>query len=485
MWPDFLQGVASGWPGAVVLVYSAAVQALYLVLGLLAFIDARRERHEQLVADRLTLFEGDLAPPISIVVPAYNEEATIVENLRSLMQLQYPTFEVIVVNDGSRDGTLEALTRTFGLQRSYRVLRARIPRDRVRAVYSSPDYPFLVVLDVVNGGKAAATNLALAFSRHPLFCVIDADSVLERDTLVRLALPFFFDRNVVATGGVVLPANGSVIRRGEVLSTQLPKEHLARFQVVEYLRGMLAGRMGWNRIDSLLLVSGALGLFSREALLAVGGFRTDTVGEDMEMTMRLHRWALRHGRRRVVRFVGSAVAWTEVPVTFKVLAAQRARWYQGLAESLWFNRSLITREHFTFAHGCAVAMFLLVEFLGPILEVAGVLICIVLLASGQAQLPFVLLYFGVWVLGGLLTTLISVALETVVCPRFQRARDVVGVLIYALLENLGYRQLTAAWRMMGLLRVLRHDRSWGQMVRRGHMAADPLDAAPENRALAA
>jgi len=475
VWLDLLVAVASGWPGALVLAYSVGVQLLYLTLGLLAFLDARRELHQQQVADRLSLFEGDLAPPISVLVPAHNEEPTIVENIRSLMQLQYPTFEIIVVNDGSKDRTLEVLTQAFGLRRSYRVLRARIPQHAVHGVYSSPDYPFLVVLDVVNGGKAAALNLALAFSRHPLFCAIDADSVLERDTLVRLALPFFFDRRVIATGGVVRPANGSTIHRGQVLTTRLPTGHIARFQVVEYLRGMLAGRMGWNYVDSLFVISGALGLFSREVVLAAGGYRTDTVGEDMELIMRLHRWSLRQGRRRTVRFVGSAVAWTETPASLGVLARQRARWHQGLAESLWHNHSLLTRERFTFAHACAFGVQLFVELLGPILEIAGYLLCVALLITGRGDLGFVLLYLGIWMLGGVLMTPVSIALETLVCPRYRRGLDLAGILIYALIENLGYRQFTAGCRLFGLWRFARHDRTWGQMRRRGHRGQDPIE----------
>ena len=221
------------------------------------------------------------------------------------------------------------------------------------------------------------------------------------------------------------------------------------------------------------------------AVLAVGGYRTDTVGEDMELIMRLHRWALRNRRRRVVRFVGSAVAWTETPASLAVLSRQRARWHQGLAESLWHNRSLLTRERFTFAHACAVGVQLLVELLGPLLEVLGYVLFVALLLSGRMDVPFALIYLGLWMLGGSLTSLISMALETVVCPRYQRVRDLAGILLYALAENLGYRQLTAVWRLQGLWRVVRRNQVWGEMTRRGHQSVDPLDAMPESTSRAA
>ena len=351
MWAELQLHAADQLFGRFVLFYGAVILVQYFVLGILGLVDARRELRRQQLSDRLSLFEGDLAPPISILVPAYNEGPTIEDSIRSLMHLHYPSFEIVVVNDGSKDDTLQAMVNAFGLRASLRTLRARVPQERIRGVYSSPDYPFLVVIDSVNGGKAQALNLALAVARHPLFCVIDADSMLESDTLLQLALPFFLDAAVIVTGGVVRPANGSLFDHGRMVKARLSRRSLVRLQTVEYLRGMLAGRMGWNLVDSLFIVSGALGLFSREAVLAVGGYRTDTLGEDMELVMRLQRWARSNGRRRAVRFVGSAVAWTEVPENVRTLSRQRGRWHQGLAESLWLNRQILSADRFAIHHG--------------------------------------------------------------------------------------------------------------------------------------
>lgn len=476
VWSESIARFASGWIATAVLFYSALILGHYLLLAAVAFLEARETLHRQSLSDRLSLFEGDLAPPVSVLVPAYNEEATIVENVRSLMQLQYPSFEIIVVNDGSTDRTLGRLTEAFGLRRSYRTLRARVPRERVRGAYSSPDYPLLTVLDLVNGGKATGLNIALAFSRHPLFCAIDADSVLERETLLRLALPFYHDRTRLVTGGVVRPANGSVIRGGTVVSTRFPSGHLARFQCVEYLRGMLAGRMGWSYFDSLFIVSGALGLFSREGVLAVGGYRTDTLGEDMELVMRLQRWAGRAGRHRAAEFVGPAVAWTEVPESLGALSRQRARWHQGLAESLWLNRDMLFRERFSMAQGLAYLSQILFELLGPVVELFGYVIFLGLVFTGQPDTTFAVLYLGIFVAGGTIASLLGIALETIVCPRYRRTRDFLGLVLYALLENFGYRQLTAAWRVMGLWRALTRHRQWGSAARRGHRSgSQPVD----------
>ncbi|NOT32954.1 MAG: glycosyltransferase family 2 protein [Candidatus Eisenbacteria bacterium] len=471
MWGDVALRLSDRLFGRFVLIYGALLFAQYFVLGVLAFVDARRELRRQQVSDRLSLFEGDLAPPISILVPAYNEGPTIVDSIRSLMHLRYPSFEIIVVNDGSKDGTLQAMVDAFGLRPSLRTLRARVPQERVRGVYSSPDYPFLVVLDTVNGGKAQSLNMALAVARHPLFCAIDADSMLERDTLLQLALPFYLDASVIVTGGVVRPANGSLFDHGRMVKARVSRRALVRLQTVEYLRGMLAGRMGWNLMDSLFIVSGALGLFSRDAVLAVGGFRTDTLGEDMELIMRLQRWARRNGRRRAVRFVGSAVAWTEVPENLRTLSRQRGRWHQGLAESLWLNRQILLTERFAIHHGIAFLSQLLFELFGPVIELTGLALTVVLVATGHLHSVFPLLYLALFVAGGIVNSLLGLALETVVCPRYTRGREFLILMAYAVLENLGYRQLMAWFRVRGLWNAMRKRKAWGVMARKGHAAA--------------
>ena len=475
VWADEALRSADSLLGRFVLFYGALIFTQYFVLGMLAFVDARRELRRQKISDRLSLFDGDMAPPISILVPAHNEEPTIADSIRSLMQLRYPSFEIIVVNDGSTDGTLAAMIAAFGLRPSLRTLRDRVPRDRVHGVYSSPDYPFLVVLDSVNGGKAQALNLALAVARHPLFCAIDADSMLERDTLLQLALPFYLDASVVVTGGVVRPANGSVFENGQLVNAGLSSRAIVRLQTVEYLRGMLAGRMGWNLLDSLYIVSGALGLFSRHAVLAVGGYRTDTLGEDMELVMRLQRWAWLNGRRHAVRFVASAVAWTEVPEDIRTLARQRSRWHQGLAESLWINRRLLLTQRFTPHHGLAFLSQLLIELLGPPIELLGLVLTLAMVLGGNLHSAFPLLYLAMFILGGTVNSLLALALETIVCSRYTRASDFLTLMECALLENFGYRQLLAWFRLCGLWNALRRRRSWGDMARHGHAGPEVAD----------
>jgi len=468
VWSELWSRLAEGWITAVLGAFALCTLLQYLALNVLACLEGRRERHREHLADRRSLFEGELAPPISILVPAYNEQLTIVDAVRSLMELRYPSTEIIVVNDGSKDRTLETLQQEFLLRPSERTMRADLSRDGFRGVYSSPRYPSLVVVDVENGGKARALNVALAYARHPLVCAIDADSVLERDALLELAQPFYQEDAVAVTGGVVRPANGGRIERGRVLEARVSPHHLARFQTLEYLRGMLVGRLGWDRLDSLFIVSGALGLFSRHAVMAVGGYRTETLGEDMELVMRIQRWAHRTRRPRAVRFVSNAVAWTEVPERVAQLSRQRQRWHQGLAESLWLNRGLLLSAKVSLHHAIAYLTQLFVELLGPIWELLGLILLGFQLAAGRLDAGFATLYVGVFVLAGTINSLFGIALESVVCPRYRRAADSVVLVIYAFLESFGYRQLTAIWRLQGIWNVLHRRRDWGANARLGH-----------------
>ena len=306
-------------------------------------------------------------------------------------------------------------------------------------------------------------------------CAIDADSVLERDTLLELALPFYHDASVAATGGLVRPANGSTFDAGRVAAAQLSRRHLPRFQTVEYLRAMLGGRMGWEQLDCLYIVSGALGLFSRQAVMEVGGYRTGTLGEDMELVMRIQRWARRRGRRHAVRFVPGAVAWTEVPERVAALARQRARWHQGLAESLWLNRGLLFSLRPPARHALAYLSQVFVELLGPVWELTGLIVLLAQIATGRLDVPFATTYLGVFVLGGTINSLFGIALESVTCPRYSRLRDSALLVCYAVLENFGYRQLTALFRLRGLWNMLQRRHDWGQSARLGHVAA-PAEA---------
>ncbi|MGD8289614.1 MAG: glycosyltransferase family 2 protein, partial [Gemmatimonadota bacterium] len=319
----------------VVIGYFLVLNSVYLVMSVFAFRSLRRYALRMKAVDVAELMATSGMPPVTLIAPAYNEEPTCVESVRSLLTLRYPSYDIVVVNDGSTDGTLARLSEAFELQEAARAPVATIPTAEVGAVYRSARHPNLWVVDKANGGKADALNAGLNYCRTPLFCAMDADSLLEPDALTRIVRSFLEDSTTVAAGGVIRIVNGCRVRSGVVEDVRLPRSTLARIQVLEYLRSFLSGRMGWDALDATLIISGAFGMFQRSVVTEVGGYATDTVGEDMELIVRIHRYCREQGRPYRVAFVPDPVAWTECPETLKVLGRQRDRWQRGLVESLW------------------------------------------------------------------------------------------------------------------------------------------------------
>jgi cellulose synthase/poly-beta-1,6-N-acetylglucosamine synthase-like glycosyltransferase len=402
-------------------------------------------------------------------VPAYNEEAGIVESVRSLLSLRYPEHEVIVINDGSTDGTIARLTSEFDLVPVPKVLRAHLTSAPVRAAYASRRHAQLWVIDKENGGKADALNCGVNAARYPYLCAVDADAMLEEDALLRVAKPILDDPELVAaSGGIVRIANGCRVDHGRVLEPGLPRRRLASFQVIEYMRAFLVGRIAWSRAGTLLIISGAFGLFRRSLVEAVGGWSTKTVAEDVEIVIHLHRYLREGGEEYRIEFVPDPVCWTEAPEDLRTLAWQRRRWHRGLAEALWKHRTVLGDPRYGSLGLVAFPYFALFELLGPIIEALGYPIVIAAFATGAVSLPFLLAFFVMSVLLGVLLSLSALALEEFSTRRAWRAADTARLVLFAILENLGYRQINVWWRLRALADLsFRRRHGWGEMRRRG------------------
>ncbi|HEV8455913.1 MAG TPA: glycosyltransferase family 2 protein, partial [Gemmatimonadales bacterium] len=422
--------------------------------------------------DRRRLLRSPLTPPVSVLAPAFNEEANVVDNVRSLLMLDYPLFEVILVNDGSKDATLDRLIAAFGLKLSARSFEHTVPCKPIRGVYESSLYPNLVVVDKVNGGKADALNSGLNLALYPLFCAIDADSILESDALLRLVRPFLEAPGVtIAAGGVIRIANGCDIRAGRVRKVQLVRRTLPLIQIVEYLRAFLFGRMGWSSGNSLLVISGAFGLFDKRTAVQVGGYATDTVGEDMELVVRMHRHLHDRKQRYRIGFVPDPICWTEVPESLRVLRRQRTRWQRGLIDTLWRHRGMMGRPRYGMVGLVALPGFAVFEMLSPVIELSGYLLLPLLLLLGYLDVSYVAAFMVMSILYSILVSILAVLLEDVTFRRYTNPRDMVVLVGAAVLEHLGYRQLTVWWRVRAFWEFSRGDLSWGAMERRGVGAA--------------
>jgi cellulose synthase/poly-beta-1,6-N-acetylglucosamine synthase-like glycosyltransferase len=447
------------------LFYFIAVSGGYLMLNVLAFFSLRRHIDSHVLGD-LPRQYANFKPPISLLVPAYNEETTIVASIRSLLQLTYYEFEVVVINDGSKDGTLAELQREFDLIPFMEAYWRKLPTQPERGIWRSRNYPNLRVIDKENGGKADALNVGINAARYPLFCAVDADSILQRDSLQLLVNPFIEDARTIAAGGTVRVVNGCHVSGGYLVSVGMPKKMLPLFQIVEYLRAFLFGRLGWSPINAMLVISGAFGLFRKASVIEVGGYRTDTVGEDMELVMRLHRhYRDKRTPYRIV-FVPNPVCWTEVPETLKVLKSQRIRWQRGLSESLVMNMQLLFSRHGGFVGWVAFPFAILFEWFGPMIEVLGYLFMYISFWFGMISWPAFLAFTLVTIVLGVLLSISALMLEEMTFHIYPRRRDFLLLLLMAIVENLGYRQMTMVWRLEGFFQWLFGTKAkWGTMTR--------------------
>ena len=469
-WPRVV--TALEWYSAFILLFFFAINTYYLVLTVAGFVRTLRVFKEVRRPDQRRLLRSPLTPPISVLAPAFNEEANVVDNVRSLLMLDYPLFEVILVNDGSSDRTLGRLVDAFGLRRSARSFERALPCKAIRGVYESATYSNLLVVDKENGGKADALNAGLNLSLYPLFCAIDADSILEPDALLRLVRPFVDAPGVtIAAGGVVRVANGCDIHGGRVHKVRLPRQPLPLIQIVEYLRAFLFGRMGWSTGNSLLVISGAFGLFEKRAAVLAGGYATDSVGEDMELVVRMHRY--RRERRQPYRigFVPDPICWTEVPMSTRVLRRQRTRWQRGLIDTLVRHRAMIGRPRYGSVGMIALPGFLVFEMLSPLVELSGYILLPVMWALGLLSPGGAWIFFVLAIMYMVLVSALAVLLEDIAFRRYPSVLDLGRLLIGAVLENFGYRQLTVWWRVRAFWEYFRGDLSWGAMERKGMGAA--------------
>jgi cellulose synthase/poly-beta-1,6-N-acetylglucosamine synthase-like glycosyltransferase len=454
--------------------YFVVFSVFHAWLLVMAGLDLRRYSRNVVIANLRRTVRSPLAPPISVLVPAYNEEAGIIESVSSLLALDYPNFEIVVVSDGSSDQTVAQMIKGFDLEKVDRPTPPYLEHEEVSGVYVPKGRLNLILIDKVNGGKADALNAGINFSKYPIVCAIDADSILEQDALVKTAMPFIEDpERVMVSGGLIRVANGCRIESGRMVEAKLPRTSLPMFQVVEYVRAFFGARTGWSAVNGLLIVSGAFGLFRKDAVIAAGGYSTETVGEDMELVVKIHRTMREQKRPYRVVYIPDPVCWTEAPESMRILRKQRRRWHRGSIEALLMHRKMFLNPRYGVAGMVAMPAVLLFEILGPIIELSGYAFAIYAFATGGIALSVFLLFLSVSVLYGLILSFGAIALEDASFGRHPGWDQLGKILLYAVLENFGYRQISHVWKMEGIWDVI-HGGEWGAMERKGLGAAEPV-----------
>jgi cellulose synthase/poly-beta-1,6-N-acetylglucosamine synthase-like glycosyltransferase len=465
------------------LVYFLLINTSYLMLIGLACVDLIRHRSKATFTGDDETYASPFTMPISVIVPAYNEQAGIVEAVRALLSLRYPKFEVIVIDDGSTDNTFAVLRDAFDLvEVPHLVPRDVAVRNDARSVHLPrvSAAPLLVVRKDNGGSKTESMNLGINAARHPLVCVVDADSILDPRSLLIVAKPFSDDpARVMATGGVVRIANGCTVVAGRVVNPRTPRTWLPRIQVVEYLRAFLLGRAGWSRLGCLMVISGAFGLFRRDLLVELGGFDPDCTGEDAELVLRMHRMMReRHKDYRIV-FVAEPICWSEAPEILGDLGRQRRRWHRGLTEILIKHRRTIGNPRYGRIGLLAVPYFVLFEFFAPIVELSGLVLIPLSLVLGVINIAFAVLFMLMAYGYGLLVDMAAITADEYFYHPYGRWRDIGVMMLAGVAENFGYRQLTAWWRIQGMWGALRGtEQVWGTMTRAGFDTGEDAGATP-------
>ncbi|RMG57720.1 MAG: glycosyltransferase family 2 protein [Deltaproteobacteria bacterium] len=446
------------------------------------------------------LYDSPFTPPITVVVPAYNEEKTIVESVTSLMKLRFPRYEIVIVNDGSTDETLRVLREAFLMRKKDIDYDESLTTAPVRGYYEAmiplpPRITRFVLIDKENGGKADALNAGINASLCPFFVSIDADSIIDEEALLQALREMLADDDVIAVGGQVAVLNGAEVQEGRVVRRNLPRSHLARFQMVEYIRAFTIGRTALSHLGSLLIISGVFGVFRKEFVKRVGGYLTrfathrivreycgesaETVCEDMEIVVRLHRYLKEMGLKKRISYVPHPLCWTEVPEDTGNLGRQRNRWHRGLIETLSFHRKMFLNPEYGIVGLFAYPYFFFFEYLGAIVEGLGYLtlpllwfldsfnttyfVSFLLASVGYGTLISVAsLFIGLWP-----EVLRESDFSHATLIRFDRESDALLLVLYAFLENLGYRQLNVFWRVKATFDYFRGKKGWEKFDRIG------------------
>lgn len=452
--------------------YTIFVMFSYLIMGFISALQARKYLKRNTYTDYLNILQSPEAPSVSILAPAYNEETTIIDNVKSLLSVHYANYEVIVVNDGSRDRTLVKMIEEYNLEKVNFAVRKDLPTQAIRGVYKSKNqaYENLVVVDKENGGKSDALNAAINVSRNDYTLNIDVDCILEEDCLLKLMKPFLeeTEQEVIATGGVIRIANDCEIEKGRIIEVNVPKKLITQFQTLEYLRTFLLGRVAWGSLDGLLLISGALGVFKKDLVIACGGYDKETIGEDMELTVRMRRFAREKDIDYKIGFVPDPLCWTEVPESWSVLRKQRNRWARGSIETLLSHKRLFLNPFYGKIGLISYPYWLIFEWLAPVIEFIGISLLIIFALLGVVNVSF--LYLMIILIYGFTVafTIGTIYLEEITYFQYKKRRQLVRLLLAGILEPIVFHPFSAFCAITGNWDYFFEGKTaWGGMKRVG------------------
>lgn len=408
----------------------------------------------------------DYYMPVSIIIPAYNEDKTVVDTVKSLLDLEYRLFEIIVVDDGSTDNTSQVMIDTFSMQLIDRPIRKKVYCNKEQFIFTAQIKNVKITLiRKANGGKGDALNMGINVSEFPYFVCIDADCMLQYDALTNIVRPLLEDSSIVAVGGLVRINNDVVIENGHVTSYKMPRNILLSLQIIEYDRSFLASRLLFDKFNGNLIISGAFGLFKKDVVIAAGGYDTDTMGEDMEIVVRIHSYCRSNHIPYKIKYASDAVCWSQAPAKFKDLNTQRRRWHLGLFQSIIKHRTMLFNPAYGIVSFVSFFYFVMYELLSPYIEIFGILTMIIAGWYNLINVPFMITFILMYAIFGGILTVTAFFSRIHAMDIKLRMRDVVKAILLCLVENMGLRFVLVYIRLFSFVGYSKKKRDWGEIER--------------------
>ncbi len=441
---------------------------IFFISTIVSVLKLDEEKRKKEYLNELSLKSKENYVPVSILVPAYNEEATVIDCIKSLMYLDYPEYEVIVIDDGSDDNTSEVVIDYFKLKKVPRPIRRIVKCKNEEYIYEglTKNNISITLVKKENGGKADALNMGINISKYPLFTSLDADSILQKDSISNIVIPFMEDDTTIAVGGNIKVANQVILDKGEVVKVMSPKKILTIFQTIEYYRVFLTTRVWFNSFNGNLIISGAFGLFQKNAVLNIGGYDTDTVGEDMDLVVKLHSFYRKNKIPYKIQYEHNAICWSQVPEKLRDLSGQRRRWHIGLITSLKNHKYIFLNPKYGLVGLFSFLYFVIYEMFSCIIDVFGLMLILISYFSGLLNMEFLFTFLFVYIVYSVVISVTSIILENYIFKQILSIKTLLKLILFAILESFGYRQLCSWYRITGFMGYRKRKRQWGRISRK-------------------
>lgn len=450
--------------GIFFLIYMTVYAAFLFFSVISGALKLNKEKKKRIYESRI---HHECCVPVSVIVPAYNEEITVLDTVKSLLCLDYRLYEIIVVDDGSCDNTAEVLVNTFNMTEIKRPVIKKIKCRNERKIYEAKVNGIPITLAVKEkGGKADALNMGINLSEYPYVICMDADSVLQRDSVKQIVNPVLEDESVAAVGGLVRISNGAVLKNGEVVDYNIPWNPVVGMQILEYDRSFMASRIFLDKFNGNLIISGAFGLFKKDIVIAAGGYDCETVGEDMELVLKIHSFCRTNKISYSVKYAPEAVCWSQCPSDIKGFAIQRRRWFYGLFQCLNKHRHIFMAKGFGVIGYISYLYYLLYEFLAPYIEIAGIITIITGCFINVVNLPFMIAFMAIYIAFGAILTITSFFSRIYLKNIYISFSDIVKAVVFCICESFFFRFIHLFIRAFAFIGYRKKKKQWGCIERK-------------------